>query len=119
MRDNEQQVERKLDTKALFYCDIHGMIEPERFDPEWTTDEGCPAQIGSESECGGRLLPVDLSLILCKGPERWTIFVCGCKGKVHEEEWATDDFGDGPVPVICGRCKQEKREIVVGEVSDV
>jgi hypothetical protein len=49
--------------------------------------------------------------------ETWVIFVCGCPGKTHEEDWATADLGDGPVAVTCGSCRKEIREVEVRDLA--
>lgn len=39
--------------------------------------------------------------------QRWTIWVCGCPGYVHEDP-------DEDEPVVCSRCKKTIQEVTVG-----
>lgn len=57
MTEQEQGVPQAVvNTKELFLCPTHGMIEPGRFDRDWTDERGCPVPT-----CEEPMQPVDLS----------------------------------------------------------
>ena len=63
----EQAFDLRLD---FFLCPTHGLFVPSRFDPDWTTDEGCPVRVTSAECCGEALVPVYLDhLTAAQGPE--------------------------------------------------
>lgn len=53
-------IEADLDLD-FFVCPTHGVLMPGRFDPDWTTDEGCPVLMEGENGCGEHVQPVYLS----------------------------------------------------------
>jgi hypothetical protein len=48
----------------FFLCPTHGLIAPSRFDPDWTTDNGCPVPTYAEEPCGDHLTAVFLDSLL-------------------------------------------------------
>jgi hypothetical protein len=41
----------KVNLKELFYCERHGLIEPGRFDRDWSDERGCPVPTYREEPC--------------------------------------------------------------------
>ncbi len=88
-----------VNTKELFYCEQHGMIEPGRFDPGWYDELGCPVLTGGiDDRCGESVLPVDLSGVLAPGNirrrltelQRYDIYAD--RGTLVDEEYSQGDW---------------------------
>jgi len=45
----------------FFFCPDHGIFIPSRFSMDWTTDEGCPALMSDEEQCGKTMRSVNLA----------------------------------------------------------
>lgn len=84
----------KVNLLELFVCPRHGMVEPGRFDVDWTTDVGdCPVE-----DCDETLQPLDLTPVLKYGGEAYLVEVHGRLDGLYL--FATEDLRRGFVDAL-------------------